>query len=46
MPTPKFPISHVLVDCENVGLNGLTDLVVNTDGSPLKTSTSRFIWAR
>lgn len=36
MPTPKFPISHVLVDCENVGLNGLTDLVVNTDGSPLK----------
>jgi hypothetical protein len=24
------------VDCENVGLNGLTDLVVNTDGSPLK----------
>ena len=36
MPTPKFPISHVLVDCENVGLNGLTDLVMNTDGSPLK----------
>ena len=36
MPTPKFPISHVLVDCENFGLNGLTDLVVNTDGSPLK----------
>lgn len=36
MPTPKFPISHVLVDCENVGLNGLTDLVVNTDGSSLK----------
>ena len=36
MPSPKFPISHVLVDCENVGLNGLTDLVVNTDGSPLK----------
>lgn len=32
----NFPISHVLVDCENVGLNGLTDLVVNTDGSPLK----------
>jgi ribosomal protein S13 len=24
------------VDCENVGLNGLTDLVVNTDGTPLK----------
>ena len=36
MPTYKYPISHVLVDCENVGLNGLTDLVVNTDGSPLK----------
>ena len=36
MSTSKFPISHVLVDCENVGLNGLTDLVVNTDGSPLK----------
>lgn len=36
MPTSKFPISHVLVDCENVGLNGLTDLVVNTDGSSLK----------
>lgn len=36
MPTSKYPISHVLVDCENVGLNGLTDLVVNTDGSPLK----------
>lgn len=36
MPTTKYPISHVLVDCENVGLNGLTDLVVNTDGSPLK----------
>lgn len=32
----NLPISHVLVDCENVGLNGLTDLVVNTDGSPLK----------
>ena len=37
MPTPKFPISHVLVDCENVGQNGLTDLVVNTDGSPRAT---------
>lgn len=36
MLTSKFPISHVLVDCENVGLNGLTDLVVNTDGSSLK----------
>lgn len=36
MPTTKYPITHVLVDCENVGLNGLTDLVVNTDGSPLK----------
>ena len=36
MTTSKFPISHVLVDCENVGLNGLTDLVVNTDGSSLK----------
>lgn len=36
MPTSKCPISHILVDCENVGLNGLTDLVVNTDGSPLK----------
>ena len=36
MPASKYPISHVLVDCENVGLNGLTDLVVNTDGSPLK----------
>ncbi|WP_458451091.1 PIN domain-containing protein [Fibrobacter sp.] len=24
------------MDCENVGLNGLTDLVVNTDGSSLK----------
>lgn len=34
--TENLPISHVLVDCENVGLNGLTDLVVNTDGSPLK----------
>ena len=33
---PKFPISHVLVDCENVGLSGLADLVVNTDGTPLK----------
>ena len=32
----NLPISHVLVDCENVGLNGLTNLVVNTDGSPLK----------
>ena len=38
----NLPISHVLVDCENVGLNGrsgqigLTDLIVNTDGSPLK----------
>ncbi len=32
----KFPISHVLVDCENVGLGGLADLVVNTDGIPLK----------
>ena len=38
MPTPKFSLSHVLVDCENVGLNGLTDLVVNTDGSPLRNS--------
>ena len=36
MPAFKYPITHVLVDCENVGLNGLTDLVVNTDGSPLK----------
>ena len=36
MPASKYPITHVLVDCENVGLNGLTDLVVNTDGSPLK----------
>ena len=36
MPMPKFPISHVLVDCENVGLSGLADLVVNTDGTPLK----------
>ena len=36
MSTPKFSISHVLVDCENVGLNGLTDLVVNTDGTSLK----------
>ena len=36
MPTSKYPISHILVDCENVGLNGLTDLIVNTDGSPLK----------
>ena len=36
MSISKYPISHVLVDCENVGLNGLTDLVVNTDGSPLK----------
>lgn len=36
MPTPKFPISHVLVDCENVGLSGLADLVVNTDGTSLK----------
>lgn len=32
----KFPISHVLVDCENVGLNGLLDLVVKTDGNPVK----------
>lgn len=32
----KFPISHVLVDCENVGLNGLLDLIVKTDGSPIK----------
>lgn len=29
----KFPISHVLVDCENVGLSGLLDLVVETDGT-------------
>lgn len=36
MPSQKYPISHVLVDCENVGLNGLTDLVVKTDGTPLK----------
>ena len=36
MSNSKFPISHVLIDCENVGLNGLTNLVVNTDGSPLK----------
>lgn len=36
MPTSKYPISHILVDCENVGLNGLSDLVVNTDGTPLK----------
>lgn len=40
--TENLPISHILVDCENVGLNGrpgqigLIDLVVNTDGSPLK----------
>ena len=33
---PKFPISHVLIDCENVGLSDLADLVVNTDGTPLK----------
>lgn len=32
----KFPISHVLVDCENVGLSGLLDLVVATDGTPIK----------
>lgn len=38
----NLPISHVLVDCENVGLNGrsgqigLTDLVVNTDSFALK----------
>jgi len=32
----KFPISHVLVDCENVGLNGLLDLIVKTDGNPVK----------
>lgn len=31
-----FSISHVLIDCENVGLNGLLDLVVQTDGSPIK----------
>ena len=36
MATIKFPISHVLIDCENVGLSGLADLVVNTDGTPLK----------
>ncbi len=37
MPTKeKFPISHVLVDCENVGLNGLLDLIVKTDGNPVK----------
>ena len=36
MPSTNFPITHVLVDCENVGLNGLTDLVVKTDGTPLK----------
>lgn len=32
----NFPISHVLIDCENVGLSGLLDLVVQTDGSPIK----------
>lgn len=32
----KFPISHVLVDCENVGLNGLLELIVETDGNPVK----------
>lgn len=37
MPTKeKFPISHVLIDCENVGLNGLLDLIVKTDGNPVK----------
>lgn len=36
MPNTKFPISHVLVDCENVGLSGLLDLVVQTDGTPIK----------
>lgn len=36
MPSSNFPITHILVDCENVGLNGLTDLVVKTDGTPLK----------
>ena len=36
MPSSNFPITHVLVDCENVALNGLTDLVVKTDGTPLK----------
>lgn len=35
-PKEKFPISHVLIDCENVGLNGLLDLIVNTDGVPIK----------
>ena len=36
MPSSNCPITHVLVDCENVGLNGLTDLVVKTDGLLLK----------
>ena len=37
MPTKdKFPITHVLVDCENVGLNGLPELIVKTDGNPVK----------
>lgn len=36
MHSSKYPITHVLVDCENVGLNGLTDLVVKTDGTLLK----------
>ena len=32
MQSSKYPITHVLVDCENVGLDCLTDLVVKTDG--------------
>lgn len=32
----KYPITHVLVDCENVGLSGLLEIVSKTDGQLLK----------
>lgn len=32
----KFPISHVLIDSENVGLTNLPELIMQTDGNPIK----------
>lgn len=32
----KYPITHVLVDCENVGLSGFLEIVSKTDGQLLK----------
>jgi len=33
--TENLYITHVLVDCENVGLSGLSNIVSQTDGTPL-----------